>query len=141
MRGLNQEVEITIKRGEKTIKKSISVSPQELVTKRKYVLADGALISFDPFPERRRESGFLTVHSVRAGSYAERAGWEQYSILMAIDGIEPKSLEQVKEMLSGDEAKKVTLRTWSNRDTKLYDYDEIDYWPYNVELMENDQTE
>ena len=105
------------------------------------MLADGALISFDPFPERRRESGFLTVHSVRAGSYAERAGWEQYSILMAIDGIEPKSLEQVKEMLSGDEAKKVTLRTWSNRDTKLYDYDEIDYWPYNVELMENDQTE
>ena len=60
---------------------------------------------------------------------------------MAIDGIEPKSLEQLKEMLSGDEAKKITLRTWSNRDTKLYDYDEIDYWPYNVELMENDQTE
>ena len=139
LRGLNQEVEITIKRDEKRIKKSIYVSPQELVTKRKYVLADGALISFDPFPERRRESGFLTVHSVRAGSYAERTGWEQYSVLIAIDGIEPKSLEQVKEMLSGDETKKVTLRTWSNRDTTLYDYDEIDYWPYNVEIKTNSQ--
>ncbi len=141
LRGLTKDVIITIKSGDKTLQNTLSIFPNELVTNRKYVLADGALISTDPYPERRRQSEFLTVHSVREGSYAERVGWKQYSILMAVDGIIPSSLEHLEKLLSGDVSKTVTLRTWSKRDTKLYDYHEIDYWPYKVELKKNDQTE
>jgi hypothetical protein len=43
-------------------------------------------------------------------------------------------LEQVHELLEGEDEKVIILRGWSSQDGKLYDYQEIEYWPYKVEL-------
>jgi hypothetical protein len=40
------------------------------------VLADGALIAEDAYPERWDTEHFYNVQSVRSGSYAERSGWK-----------------------------------------------------------------
>jgi hypothetical protein len=71
---------------------------------------------------------------VREGSYAERAGWVQYRLIVSIDGIGPDTLEDIKELLSGDEPKTIIFRGWSSQDNKMHDYHEMDYWPYDVEL-------
>ena len=46
---------------------------------------------------------------------------------MSIDGVRPTSLEQVNELLEGEDEKVIILRGWSSQDSKLYDYQEIEY--------------
>ena len=98
------------------------------------MLADGALIAQDAYPERWSKEGFFHVHSVRNGSYAERSGWTKYRLLISIDGVRPKSLEHINEMLAGEERKVIIFRGWASKNDQLYEYHEVSYWPYRVEL-------
>jgi hypothetical protein len=137
LRGEKRNAAFTIKRGDETKIAELEVAPAELITERKYLLADGALIAPDYYLERYRENQFLAVHSVRKGSYADRTGWQKYTLVMAVDGTTPNSVEHLKELLSGDKRKRIMVRSWSDQDGKMYDYSEFDYWPYKLELKEN----
>ena len=115
---------------------AVKTKPEKNLLDRQYVLADGALIAEDAYPERWDTERYYHVQSVRSGSYAERSGWQNYHLIMSIDGVRPTSLEQVHELLQGEDEKIIILRGWSSQDSKLYDYQEIDYWPYKVELKQ-----
>ena len=134
LRGKTGQADIVLKRGEKEVKAVLSFLPEPKILDRQYVLADGALIARDVYPERRNLESFFLVQSVRRGSYAARSGWKKYRLIMSIDGIQPTSLPQIKELLTGDENKVIIFRGWSAQSAKLHDYHEVGYWPYKVEL-------
>lgn len=134
LRGKTGKTNVVLKRGNKEVTASLSFSPQPKLLDRQYVLADGALITEDIYPERWGMEGFYQTQSVREGSYAARVGWVQYRLIMSIDGIRPTSLAHIKELLTGDENKVIIFRGWSAQDHLMHDYHEVDYWPYKVEL-------
>lgn len=134
LRGMTGNIDVVLKRGSDEVKAVLSFAPERKILDRQYVLADGALVAHDLYSERREMEGYYHVQSVRSGSYAERSGWVQYQLIMSINGIRPTSLMHIKELLSGDEYKIIIFRGWSSQETKLYDYHEIEYWPYDVEL-------
>jgi hypothetical protein len=134
LRGKTGQADVVLKRGEKEVKAVLLFAPEPKILDRQYVLADGALIARDVYPERRNLESFFQVQSVRRGSYAARSGWKKYRLIMSIDGVRPTSLTQIKELLTGDENKVIIFRGWSAQSSKLHDYHEIDYWPYKVEL-------
>ena len=134
LRGKTGKVNVVLKRGDKEAKAELAFQPQAKLLDRKYILADGALITEDVYPERWGLEGFYQTHSVREGSYAEKAGWVQYRLIMSIDGVRPTSLAHVKELLTGDKNKVIIFRGWSAQDLLMHDYHEVDYWPYEVEL-------
>ena len=134
LRGKTGEAQLLLRRGgeEKTV--TIQFKPEPKKLDRQYVLADGALIAKDVYPERWAMENFFHVHSVRSGSYAERSGWLRYSLIMSIDGVRPLTLEHLRKLLDGDDQKVIILRGWSAQDNLFYDYHEVEYWPYSVEL-------
>jgi len=134
LRGKTGKVNVVLKRGDKEAKAELAFQPQAKLLDRKYILADGALITEDVYPERWGLEGFYQTHSVREGSYAERVGWVQYRLIMSIDGVRPTSLAHIKELLTGDKSKVIIFRGWSAQDLFMHDYHEVDYWPYEVEL-------
>lgn len=134
LRGQSGEAQLRLKRGDKELAAAISVETEKKILDRKYVLADGAMIAVDVYPERWALEGYFHVPSVRSGSYAERYGWQQYRLIMSINGTRPTSIEQVHELLKGEDKKTIIFRGWSAQDTKMHDYHEIEYWPYKVEL-------
>ena len=134
LRGKTGEALFVLKRGDKEIVVALKTKPEKNLLDRHYVLADGALIAEDAYPERWDTERYFHVQSVRSGSYAERSGWQNYHLIMSINGVRPTSLEQVRELLEGEDEKVIILRGWSSQDSKLYDYQEIEYWPYKVEL-------
>jgi len=139
LRGKTGEALFVLKRGYKEIVVALKTKPEKNLLDRQYVLADGALIAEDAYPERWDTERYFHVQSVRSGSYAERSGWQNYHLIMSIDGVRPTSLEQVRELLEGEDEKVIILRGWSSQDSKLYDYQEIEYWPYKVELKKAGQ--
>ena len=134
LRGKTGKINVVLKRGDKEVKAELPFSPQPKLLDRQYVLADGALITEDIYPERWGMEGFYQTQSVREGSYAARVGWVQYRLIMSIDGVRPTSLPHIKELLTGDENKVIIFRGWSAQDLLMHDYHEVDYWPYKVEL-------
>ena len=134
LRGKTGKTDVVLKRGDKEITTSLSFSPQPKLLDRQYVLADGALITEDIYPERWGMEGFYQTQSVREGSYAARVGWVQYRLIMSIGGVRPTSLAHIKELLTGDENKVIIFRGWSAQDLLMHDYHEVDYWPYKVAL-------
>ena len=139
LRGKTGEVLFALKRGDREIAVAASVMPEKNLLDRQYVLADGALIAQDAYPERWDTERYFHVQSVRSGSYAERSGWQKYHLIMSIDGVRPTSLEQIQALLEGEDKKVIILRGWSSQDGNLYDYQEIGYWPYKVELKKAGQ--
>ena len=135
LRGKTGKINVTLMRGNKEIEATLSFNPTPKILERSYILADGALITQDVYPERWKMERFFQVQSVRDGSYADRVGLVQYRLIMSIDGIRPKSLEHIEKLLEGDESKVVIFRGWSAQDLKMHDYHEVNYWPYDVKLM------
>ena len=134
LRGKTGTANLILKRGDDEIATTLAFTPEAKILDRQYVLADGALIAEDIYPERWDLERFFHVQSVREGSYADRSGWTQYRLIMSIDGVRPTSIEHVNKLLSGDTTKVIIFRGWSAQDTKLHDYHEVEYWPYDVEL-------
>lgn len=139
LRGKTGKINVVLKRGDKEVKAELPFRPQPKLLDRQYVLADGALITEDIYPERWGMEGFYQTQSVREGSYAARVGWVQYRLIMSIDGVRPTSLAHIKELLTGDENKVIIFRGWSAQTLLMHDYHEVDYWPYEVELKKAGQ--
>ena len=116
------------------VKALLPFSQEPKILDRKYVLADGALITEDVYQERWELEGFYHVNSVRSGSYAEKSGWSRYRLIISIDGVRPTSLQHVRKLLDGKDSKTIILRGWSSQENKMNDYHEIEYWPYEVKL-------
>jgi len=135
LRSMAGEAQVVLARGDSEAVATIKIVKEPKILERQYVLADGALIAKDVYPERWALENYFHVQSVREGSYAERAGWVQYRLIMSIDGIRPDTLEDIKELLSGDEPKTIIFRGWSSQDNKMHDYHEMDYWPIDVEIF------
>ena len=134
LRGMAGETQVVVARGDSEAVATIKIVKEPKILERQYVLADGALIAKDVYPERWALENYFHVQSVREGSYAERVGWVQYRLIVSIDGVRPDSLEHIKELLSGDEPKTIIFRGWSSQDNKMHDYHEVDYWPIEVIL-------
>ena len=135
LRGNFVDTSLTVQRDEEEINVSVAVMPQDNILERSYVIADGALISKDVYPERWALEGYYHVQSVSLGSYAEQQGWERWKLIISIDGVRPKSLAHIAALLKGEESKVIIFRGWSEQDTKMHDYHELRYWPWEVELV------
>lgn len=106
-----------------------------LITERLYLFMDGAIIADDFYLERfERERNFM-FHSVRDGSYADRFGFRKGEIIIAISGTKPKSIEHLRELLDGEDAKEIVTRHWSGIDNQFYDYFIKDYTAGYLEIF------
>ena len=91
LRGKTGKTDVVLKRGEKEVTSTLYFTPQSKFLDRKYVLADGALIAKDAYPERWGMEGL--IKPTRLGKVlAERVGWVQYRLIMSIDGVRPTFL-------------------------------------------------
>ena len=134
LRGTSGTQRLKFLRDEKTYEIVINTKPKKWVLSREYIIADGALISEDAYNDRRRSGPLYQIHSVREGSYAERSGLTAYSQIVSIDGKKPNSIENAYKLLKGDTPKSIILRGWSSSDSDLYEYSEVSYWPYSVDI-------
>lgn len=134
LRGTSGTLKFKFLRDEETYEIVINTKPKKRVLSREYIIADGALISEDAYNDRRRSGQLYQIHSVREGSYAERSGLKAYSQIVSIDGQRPKSIENAYELLKGDSSKSIILRGWSSSNSDLYEYSEVSYWPYTVDI-------
>ena len=134
LRGKTGIADVVLDRSGQQVKALLPFSQEPKILDRKYVLADGALITEDIYQERWELEGFYHVHSVRSGSYAERSGWTRYRLIISIDGVRPTSLEHLRKLLVGEDNKTIIFRGWSPQEKKMNDYHEVEYWPYDVKL-------
>ena len=75
------------------------------------------------------------VNLSRDGSYADRFGFSKGEIIIAIDGIKPKSVKHLKELLAGEDSKEIVTRHWSCIDNQFYDFFIKDYAPGYIEIF------
>ena len=62
-------------------------SPKKaLITERKYIYMDGAVIAEDFYVERFAGTKYM-FHSVRDGSYADRVGFSKGEIIISVEGV------------------------------------------------------
>lgn len=132
LRGTIGTSKLSFMRGTETKIFELTHQPVKRVLDREYTLADGALISEDPYQDRRKDGQLFQIHSVREGSYAERSGLRPYTQIVSIEGVQPNSIENIFDLLKGDSPKSLILRKWSSNDNELYEYLEVSYWPYSI---------
>jgi len=78
----------------------IDVAPQEAILNRPHILMDGALISYDVYPERRKSDGLFLIHSLAAGSLSEQSELKPYHAITSVNGVAPKSLGHLYTLLN-----------------------------------------
>jgi S1-C subfamily serine protease len=134
LRGVGGKADFTILR--QTKKKIVSVSfiPKPLITERPYLFVDGAIIADDFYLGRHQRENNFMFHSVRDGSYADRVGFSSGEIIISIDGIKPRDIEHLKELLDGEDEKQVITRHWSSINNQFYDFYLKKYSPGYIEL-------
>ena len=135
LRGGVGDVDVLVERGGEEIELKAKFWPEKLVLSREYLLVDGALIAQDIYPERWQAEKLYHVQSVMEGSYAEQSGWVQYSRILSINGKRPSSLIQMKTLLENEKASTLIFKTWSVQETKLYDFNELVHWPFEVKYV------
>ena len=74
-------------------------------------------------------------HSVRDGSYADRVGFSKGQVIISVDGVKPKSIKHLEELLSGKTEKKLITRHWSAIDNQFYDFFVTDFEPYYLKAF------
>lgn len=134
LRGQKSGAEFTFKRGEKTVDLIIPFEPKPRITERPYLFMDGAIIADDYYEERYAKEQNFMFHSVRDGSYADRIGFSKGEIIISINGVKPKDIEELKSLLEGDDDKRVITRHWSSIDNQFYDFFIRDYSPGYMEI-------
>ena len=134
LRGKEQSAEFVFKRGKTEIQKILTFEPKDLLTDRKYIQMDGAIIAEDFYLERYASEQNFMFHSVRDGSYADRIGFNRGEIIISVNGTRPASITHLRELLEGTDEKQLVTRHWSGIKNKFYDFFEIWYAPYSIEL-------
>lgn len=134
LRGVGGKADFTILRQTKEKVVSVSFIPKPLITERPYLFVDGAIIADDFYLERHQRENNFMFHSVRDGSYADRVGFSSGEIIISIDGIKPKDIEHLKELLDGEDEKQVITRHWSSINNQFYDFYLKKYSPGYIKL-------
>ena len=110
----------------------IDVAPQEAILNRPHILMDGALISYDVYPERRKSDGLFLIHSLAAGSLSEQSELKPYHAITSVNGVAPKSLGHLYTLLNSSEELSIIIRYWSESAGRLNDYIHVSYLPTMV---------
>lgn len=135
LRGFEGDATFIFERSNKQIYLKLGSPKKSLITEREYIYMDGAVIAEDFYVERfAREQNYM-FHSVRDGSYADRVGFSEREIIISVDGVKPKSIIHLKELLSGETEKKLITRHWSAIENQFYEFFVIDYVPNYLEAF------
>ena len=110
----------------------IDVAPQEAILNRPHILMDGALISYDVYPERRKSDGLFLIHSLAAGSLSEQSELKPYHAITSVNGVAPKSLGHLYTLLNSSKELSIIIRYWSESAGRLNDYIHVSYLPTMV---------
>lgn len=140
LRGTNGTATFTFEVDGRERDLTIEFTKQKSGVARTAVIADGALIAVDVYGDRLLSDNLMLIHSVQPGSYAERSGLRPYRQIISINGITPRSVREVYDILKADEVRSIILRKWASGDKNLYEFSEVEYWPYSVEFFENTDT-
>jgi len=134
LRGSDGQADFMILRGDETKSLPIKFSSKPLITERPYLFMDGAIIADDFYLERHHREKYFMFHSVRDGSYADRVGFSKGEIIISVEGMKPKNIAHLKELLEGEDEKKIITRHWSSIDNQFYDFYVMQYAPSYVDL-------
>jgi hypothetical protein len=115
LRGKTGEAKLTFKNQNSTKSYTIKINPEEKILDRKYLYLSGAIVSKDPRTMYDEKEKPFLIHSVVDGTEAELAGLWANCWIKSINGIEPKSLIEIKQISEGQESLGITTRCYSNR--------------------------
>ena len=72
------------------------------------------------------------IHSVKDGSLSEENGIYRGLLIISVNGVYPKSLEELFQTLKSNKKVDIIFKGWSSSDNVLYDYQKISYFPENI---------
>ena len=94
---------------------TITINPEERILDRKYLYLSGAIISRDPRTMYDEKEKPFLIHSVVDGTEAELAGLWQHCWIKSVNGIEPKSLMEIKKISEGKKSLGIMTRCYASR--------------------------
>ena len=115
LRGKIGEVKLTFKRNNSIKSYSVEIKLEEKILERKYLYLSGAIISKDPRTMYDEVDKLFLIHSIIDGTEAELAGLWQHCWIKSIDGIEPKSLNEINELTKGKKSIGIMSRCYAGR--------------------------
>ena len=123
LRGKIGQAKLTFKDDNTTSHYNIMIKPEAKILDRKYLYLSGAIISRDPRTLYDEKEKKFLIHSVADGTEAELAGLWQHCWIKSINGIEPKSLIEIKKISSGKKSLGIMTRCYASRkDIMTEDY-------------------
>ena len=134
LRGDINSATLTFKRNDKVFKKKIVFKKYPLLTDRKFIFFDGAIISEDYFIERKNSEKLFLVHSVEDGSLADENGIFRGLLIVSVNGISHKSLEELFDTIKNSKKINIIFKGWSSSDNVLYDYFNVVLKPSEIEF-------
>ena len=134
LRGDINSAMLTLKRGSKQLNKKVAFTKYPLLTKRKFIFFDGAIISEDYFIERKNNEKLFLVHSVEDGSLADENGIYRGLLIVSVNGIYHNNLENLFDTLKNNKTVNIIFKGWSSSDNVLYDYFKVTHKPKEIEL-------
>ena len=134
LRGSMGLATLTFSRKDKVFNKKIEFKKFPLLTKRKFIFLDGAIIAEDYFLERKKSEKLYLLHSVKDGSLAEENGIYRGLLIVSVNGVYPKSLQELFDELKPNKKLNLIFKGWSSSDNILYDYLKVVLTPKDVGL-------
>ena len=115
LRGKTGEAKLTFKNNMTTTNYSVSIKPEAKILDRKFLYLSGAIISRDPRSMYDEKEKPFLIHSVIDGTEAELAGLWQHCWIKSVNGIEPKSLKEIKQISEGKKSLGIMTRCYAAR--------------------------
>ncbi len=115
LRGKTGEEKLTFKNDTSTKNYNITIMPESKILDRKYLYLSGAIISRDPRTMYDEKEKPFLIHSVVDGTEAELAGLWQHCWIKSVNGIEPKSLKEIKQISEGKKSLGIMTRCYASR--------------------------
>ena len=115
LRGKTGEAKLTFKNKNSTKSYTIKINPEEKILDRKYLYLSGAIVSKDPRTMYDEKEKPFLIHSVVDGTEAELAGLWANCWIKSVNGIEPKSLIEIKQISEGQKSLGIMTRCYSSR--------------------------
>ena len=134
LRGDIYSAMLTLKRGSKQLNKKVAFTKYPLLTKRKFIFFDGAIISEDYFIERKNNEKLFLVHSVEDGSLADENGIYRGLLIVSVNGIYHNNLENLFDTLKNNKTVNIIFKGWSSSDNVLYDYFKVTHKPSEIDF-------
>ena len=115
LRGKTGEAKLTFKNNLTTKNYNVTIKPEEKVLDRKYLYLSGAIISRDSRAMYDEKEKPFLIHSVVDGTEAELAGLWQHCWVKSVNGVEPKSLMEIKRLTEGKKSLEIMTRCYASR--------------------------